>query len=159
MKKLLLSTAALLTVGISGAQADPSTDSAQLTLAGEMAKACTISTFQNNGDLTDLDLTVTTESNADSISVTCNFGGATEVELSSANAGELVSGSNSIPYTASVTGGLMTDQSLASPFSIPNWPVTLGTPQTRSFKVKLSPPAVVPAGTYEDTVTATVYAN
>ena len=154
MKKLTLTLALLIVLTGSIAHASNSVD---LTINGEMPKACEISSY---GDfrLQDLDLTSTAQTDAASITLACNYQGTATLTLSSANGGYLASGANQIPYTASLSGSSITDVSLASPVSWGGFPTVVGD-QTRGFSIKLAPPAVVPAGFYQDVVTASFVTN
>ncbi|MFP4386347.1 MAG: hypothetical protein ACLFRA_03960 [Alphaproteobacteria bacterium] len=159
MKKLFL-TATVAVVAFGFTQTAQADSSVQLTIDGDMPKICDVDQY---GDfrLQDLDLTSTAQTDAASITISCNYQGTANVEFSSANAGALVSTSDpehTIPYTASLSGGLLSDVSLATPQTANNFPTVVGD-QTRGFSVKLAPPAVVPAGFYEDVVTATVATN
>jgi spore coat protein U-like protein len=155
MKKLLAASA--MVIGLSIASPAFAADSATLDLEGELSRECEISTFQNNGDLTDIDMTSTAQTPADSVTINCNYGGTASVEFASANAGNMVSGPNSVPYTAFLSGGFGSF-SLATPHTVSNFPAVAGADQTRGFSIALDTPATVP-GEYTDTVTATVTPN
>lgn len=150
MKKVLLATAAVAFAAPAFAQ-----NTVEIPVGGELARDCTIGAFVN--DVNDLDMTSLAESNADSISVNCNYGGTASVELASANNGVLT-GPENIGYTISVSGGLASGVQLTSPLDITNWPATLNSDQTRSLRVTLLQVATI-AGTYADTITATVSPN
>lgn len=154
MKKTLMAAVAVLAFGAFDAKADTSV---QLTMNGSMPQACEIEQY---GDfrLQGLDLESTAQTSAASISLDCNYQGTASVEFSSANNGALVSGNNSIPYTASLSGGLLNDVSLATPQTATGFPTSVGR-VSRGFSITLNPPAVVPAGAYEDVVTAVVTTN
>lgn len=153
MKKTLMAAVAVLAFGAFDAKADTNV---QLTMNGSMPQACDIEQY---GDfrLQNLDLESTAQTDAASISLDCNYQGTASVQFSSANNGALVSGNNSIPYTASLSG-LLSDVSLATPQTATDFPTSVGR-VSRGFSISLNPPAVVPAGSYQDVVTATVTTN
>lgn len=126
-----------------------------IPLEGTLPKSCEVTAFVN-GPFDNLDLTTTAEQGAESLSPICNYGGTLTVDFTSANASSLVSGANSVPYTFSVSGGLLTDATL--PATVSNWPAVANAVQSRSMSVTLTNVASV-AGTYTDTVTATVTPN
>ena len=152
--KNALAIISIAALGVSPAAAQTSV---QLPLSGTLAKECAISAVLN-GPFDALDLTDLTEQGAESISVNCNYGGTASVELASDNAGELRSGANGVAYTVSISGNLLNDASLATPQTITNWPATATTDQTRGISIKLANAATF-AGTYTDTITATVTPN
>lgn len=153
MRTILLGAIAAVTLSTT-AFANTSVD---LPLSGTLPRACEISAFVN-GPFDALDLTSTAEQGAESITVNCNYGGTATVDLTSANGGELISGDNAIPYTVSISGGLLTNASLSSEQTIGNWPAVANSDQSRSISVALQNIATV-AGTYTDTITATVTPN
>lgn len=152
MKALLFTAAALFAATSASAQT-----SVELPLSGTLAKSCSISAYLN-GPFDALNMTSTATQGSESISPICNYGGTVTVGLSSANLGSLKSGANAVPYTVSISGGLLTDASLSSPQSITNWPMVANAVQTRSISVKLTNAATI-AGTYTDTITASVTPN
>lgn len=158
MKKLLVSAAALAAIGLA-APASAATD-ATIPLKGTLAKRCEISTFLN-GPFDVLNLESTSKQGAESVTALCNYGGSATVTFTSANGGALKSGNNSIPYLFSVSGsGAAWDAglSLATPQSVTGFPAVANAPQTRSMSVTLQQIATV-AGTYTDTVTASITPN
>ena len=154
MKYTTLAAASIVALGVGAASAS---NSVQIPLSGTLPKACSL-VANLDGPFDDLDMTSTAEQGAESLDVICNYGGSATVEFSSANGGTLNSGSNSVPYTLSVSRGLLENVSLASPQTISNWPAAANSAQTRSLRVTLGAPATV-AGTYTDTITATVTPN
>jgi hypothetical protein len=144
--------AALLMAGTVHAQT-----AVAIPLTGTVGKACTVSAFLN-GPFNALNMASTANQGSESLSPLCNYGGTLNVGFTSLNAGALVSGANSVPYTFTVSGGLLNAVSLATPQTVSNWPATAGTVQTRSMSVTLASAATL-AGTYADTITATVTPN
>lgn len=131
--------------------------STAIPLVGTVAKACTVSA-NLNGPFNALNMTSTALQGAESLSPICNYGGTLSVGFTSLNAGAMVSGANSVPYTFTVSGGLLNAVSLATPQTVPNWPAVANAVQTRSMSVTLASAATIP-GTYGDTITATVTPN
>ena len=154
MKKFLIAATAASTMFAAPAFAQ---DSVDIELSGTLAKACGISAIVN-GPFDVLDMTSTAVQGAESVTVSCNYGGTASVAFESANGGSLDSGSNSVDYTfflsgSSLSGGV----SLAAPAVVNNYP-TAGGNVSRSMSVQLASAATV-AGTYTDTITATVTPN
>ena len=154
MKNLLAlgATAALIATG--SAYAATSVD---IPLSGELCKVCNVTAFVN-GPFDDLDMTTTATQGAESLSPICNYGGTLSVTFTSLNAGNLVSGPNNVGYTLQVSGGLLAPTQLTVPAVVPNWPAVANAVQTRGLSVALIAPATV-AGTYTDTITASVTPN
>nr|WP_010133544.1 hypothetical protein [Microbulbifer agarilyticus] len=153
MKSIIASTALLALASTSAMAAD----SIQIPLSGVLPKSCDVSAYIN-GPFDALDMTSTEKQGSESLSPVCNYGGTLTVTFSSANNGALVSGSNTVPYTFSVSGGLLNNAALSSPAVVGNWPAVANGAQTRSMSVTLVSAATV-AGTYTDTITATVTPN
>jgi hypothetical protein len=155
MKKTILSSllgAALLMAGAAHAQTF-----ASIPLNGTLTKACTVTAFLN-GPFNALNMTSTALQGAESLSPICNYGGTLSVQFTSANAGSMNSGLNTVPYTFTVSGGLLNAVSLATPQTVLTWPAVANAVQTRSMNVTLASAATI-AGTYSDTITATVTPN
>lgn len=156
MRKLL----ALGAFAVAGVAAASAQTSVSIPLSGTLPKACTISAFLN-GPFDALDLTSTAVQGAESLTVNCNYGGTASVTFTSANAGALKSGANSVAYNFILsgagspwTGGV----SLATPQTWSGFPAVTNANQTRSMSVQLATAATV-AGTYTDTITAAVVPN
>ena len=153
MRKLLLAAAASMALtGV--ASADPTVN---IPLTATLPKQCNVTAFLN-GPFDALDPLITTVQGAESLSPICNYGGTLSVTFTSNNAGKLVSGTNEVPYTFYVSGGLASDVSLAAPLVVASWPAVANAVQTRSMSVRLTTPATV-AGTYTDIVVASVAPN
>jgi spore coat protein U-like protein len=159
MKKLLL--AAIMSTAI----ATPAfaQTSVNIPLQGSLAKRCTISAYLD-GPFNALNMEVLTAQGAESITGNCNYGGSATVTFSSANAGKMVSGANSVPYKLRVTGTgtpadwSSTGKSLAEPQQITGFPAVANANQTRGLSIILDQIATV-AGTYADTITASIQPN
>ncbi len=158
MKNILLAAvAAVAFAGSASAQT-----SVNIPLSGTLAKACTISAFLN-GPFDALNMTSTTTQGAESLTTNCNYSAGASgnlVTLTSTNAGKLKSaGGQEVDYLFSVSGGVLPETALTAPVVI-----TFGagapanTNFTRSMSVRLATAATI-AGTYSDTVTATVTPN
>lgn len=155
MRKLILGGLAAMAISASPAMAQTSVD---IPLSGVLPKACTISAFLD-GPFDALDMASTSVQGGESLSVNCNYGGSASVQFSSANAGAMVSGANSVPYNLIVSGSPFSGGvSLATPQTWAGFPATANTNQTRSLSVQLTTAASV-AGTYTDTITASVTPN
>lgn len=158
MKKLFVSAAALATVGLAAPAFANTT--VNIPLQGTLAKRCEISTFLN-GPFDALNLESTAKQGAESVTAKCNYGGSATVTFTSANGGALKSGNNSVPYLFHVSGsGPAWDAgfSLASPQSVTGFPAVANAEQSRSMSVTLQQIATI-AGTYTDTVTASITPN
>lgn len=155
MKKLFVAAAAFAAVSAAPAMAQTSVE---IPLSGTLAKACTISAFLN-GPFDALNLTSTTIQGSESVTGVCNYGGSATVTFTSANNGSLKSGNDTVPYLFHVSGSpLSGGVSLATPQAFGGFPAVVNTPQTRSMSVTLLSAATV-AGTYTDTVTASITPN
>ncbi|WP_193165752.1 hypothetical protein [Microbulbifer hainanensis] len=154
MKKLFTVGAAAALLVIGNAYADTSVP---IPLSGTLAKACNVTAFVN-GPFDDLDMTTTSTQGSESLSPICNYGGTLTVTFTSLNAGFLQSGPNSVGYTLQVSGGLLAPTQLTVPAVVNNWPAVANAVQTRSLSVALLAVATV-AGTYTDTITASVTPN
>ncbi len=155
MKKLLAVGAAIAALGSGSAFAQTSVN---VPLQGTLPKACTVSAFLN-GPFDALDMTSTAVQGSESITGNCNYGGSMTVQFTSANAGTMNSGANSVAYNFHLSGSpLSGGVSLATPQTWTGFPATANSNQTRGMSVSLVAPASV-AGTYTDTVTATVSPN
>ena len=158
MKKIVMTAMAAATaLSISSVQA---ADSVDIPLTGELAKSCDISAFLN-GPFDAIDMTTTDSQGAESLSVNCNYGGSASVTFESDNAGKMVSGSNEVPYKFILTGSgspFENGVSLATAQTWNGFPAVANTDQTRGMSIQLDSAATV-AGTYEDTITATVQPN
>ena len=155
MKKFLIAATAASTMFAAPAFAQ---DSEDIILSGTLAKDCGISAFVD-GPFNALDLTSTAVQGKESVSINCNYGGSASVRFESANAGSLNSGSNSVDYDFFLSGSPFSGGvSLATPQTWNGFPATAGTDQSRSMSVQLASAATV-AGTYTDTITATVTPN
>lgn len=155
MRKFVLGGLAALAFGAAPAMAATTID---IPLSGTLPKACDISAFLN-GPFDALNLTSTAVQGAESLSVNCNYGGSASVTFTSANAGALKSGANSVPYNLVVSGSpFSAGVSLATPQTWTGFPASANSNQTRSLSVQLTNPASV-AGTYTDTITAAVTPN
>ena len=156
MKKLIMAVIA------STAFASPAlaSTSVEIPLSGTLAKSCTISAFLN-GPFNALDMSSTAVQGAESLTGLCNYGGSATVTLSSLNAGKLKSGANEVAYKMIVSGSgsaWSAGQSLATPQTIPGFPAVANAAQTRGLSVQLDAVATI-AGTYTDTVTASITPN
>ena len=154
MRKFLMA-GAVCAAFAGSAIADTTVD---LPLEGVLPKACDISAFIN-GPFDAIDMESTANQGAESVSVNCNYGGSASVQFSSANSGEMVSGSNGVPYLFSLSGSpLSGGVALTTPVTWNGFPATTNTNQTRGASITLTTAATV-AGTYTDTITATVTPN
>ncbi|WP_193165749.1 hypothetical protein [Microbulbifer hainanensis] len=154
MKSLLTLGAAVAFIATGSAYADTSVD---IPLSGHLCKTCNVTAFLN-GPFDDLDMTTTAQQGFESLSPICNYGGTLTVTFTSLNAGFLESGPNSVGYTLQVSGGLLAPTQLTVPAVVNNWPAVANAVQTRSLSVALLAVATV-AGTYTDTITASVTPN
>lgn len=154
MKKLFACSAALL-LAHGTAFADTSVE---IPLSGTLPKACDISTYLN-GPFDDLDMTSTAVQGKESVTLNCNYGGSAIVDFSSANAGAMVSNGDSVNYLFYLSGSpFSSGVSLSTQQTWAGFPTEANADQTRSMSVSLVTPATV-AGTYTDTITATVTPN
>ena len=159
MKKITLKLLTISFLTLTSSQTSANT-SLSLTLDGTIEKQCDV-TQNGSSSFQDLDLTSSSEINGPNISLDCNYESTAAVTFSSDNNGYLAHDSEptyNIPYTISLTGGLLTNATLDTPKVANNFPTISGT-QTRQLKVKLSPPELVPAGTYNDVITVSVTTN
>lgn len=132
----------------------------EIQLSGTLEKRCEIATI--GASLTDLDLEILTAQGSGQLSVRCNYSGSPEVSVSSLYDGKL---KNNTPDVDAAVAYLFTvgaaDYNLASPQLVP-FDTTVSaldlTPTVKNISVKLTETAIV-AGTYVDTVTATVSPN
>lgn len=150
-----LLAATLLTAG--AAQAGAST---QIQLQGTLPKSCEVTAFVN-GPFDALNMSSTAIQGAESLSPVCNYGGTLSVTFNSANQGVMKTAANggaSVPYSLTVSGGLLNNASLATPQTVSNWPAVVNAAQTRSLSVTLGAAATV-AGSYTDTITVSVAPN
>lgn len=155
MKNLLAHGAALALIATGNAYA---ANYVNIPLSGELCKVCNISAFLN-GPFDDLDMTTTAIQGSESLTVNCNYGGSASVEFVSANAGEMVSNGDSVEYLFYLTGSPFSGGvSLSSPQTWNGFPAVANANQTRGMSVSLVSAATV-AGTYTDTITATVTPN
>jgi hypothetical protein len=154
MKKMILAAVASMAVA-APAYAGTSVD---LPLSGTLAKRCSISAYLN-GPFNALNMESTAVQGAESVTGNCNYGGSATVTFTSANSGNLKSGTNQVPYKLIVSGSpFSSGVSLASPQAITGWPSVANADQTRSVSVSLDNIATV-AGTYTDTITASIQPN
>lgn len=155
MRKLILGGLAALALGTAPAMAATSVD---IPLSGVLPKACDISAFLN-GPFDALNMTSTAVQGAESLTVNCNYGGSSSVTFTSANAGAMKSGANSVAYNLIVSGSPFSGGvSLATPQTWAGFPAVANANQTRSLSVQLASAATA-AGTYTDTITAAVTPN
>ena len=157
MKLAKFASVAVLAMAASAAYADTSVT---VPLAGTLAKTCGITDYLD-GPFNNLDMTSTSVQGAESVTVNCNYGGSASVTFSSANAGNMAAGSNTVPYKLIVSGSgspFSTGVSLATDQTWNGWPAVANADQTRSLSVQLDSPATV-AGDYSDTITVTVAPN
>lgn len=157
MKVRSLASIAVLAMSVGVANADTSVE---VPLSGTLPKECGVSAFVN-GPFDDLDMTTTSSQGAESVTVNCNYGGSAAVTFASANGGNMVSGSNQVPYKLIVSGSgspFSSGVSLASSQTWNGWPTVANADQTRSLTVQLDTPATV-AGTYSDAITVSVAPN
>lgn len=151
--------ASLLTAGI----AQAANTSVEIPLQGVLPKECTVTALLD-GPFDALDMKSTAIQGAESLSPVCNYGGTLSVTFTSANSGNLRTGGDDgsramqVPYTFSVSGTSLNNVSLRSPQTVSNWPAVANNVQTRSMSVTLVQAATI-AGTYTDTITATVAPN
>lgn len=150
--------ASLLTAGAAQAAT-----SVEIPLQGVLPKECSVTAFVD-GPFDALDMKSTAIQGAESLSPVCNYGGTLSVTFSSANSGSLQPVGNDgqrlqqIPYGFTVSGTSLDNVSLRSPQTVSNWPAVANQAQTRSMSVTLGRAATI-AGTYTDTITATVAPN
>lgn len=166
MKKMILAAVASMaiaapayaqTVGDSSSAYTGST-SVQIPLSGTLDRSCALSAYLN-GPFNALDMRSVAVQGAESLSAICNYGGSATVSFASLNAGNMKSGTNLVPYKLIVSGSpFSTGVSLATPQSITGWPSVANAVQTRSLSIQLDTQATV-AGTYTDTITASVTPN
>ncbi|QHL90519.1 fimbrial major subunit CsuA/B family protein [Sphingomonas changnyeongensis] len=154
MKKLLIAAAvAALATGSASAQT-----SVNIPLSGTLAKSCTISAFLN-GPFDALDLTSTNVQGAESLTTSCNYDGANQVTFTSQNNGVLKSGNNTLAYEFGIPSANIPLAGLTAPRSVTYGSgAPAGSNFTRSMVVRL-PAAATIAGTYTDTIVATVTPN
>jgi spore coat protein U-like protein len=161
MKKLILAAVASMAVATPAVAAGPT--SVEIPISGTLAKRCSISAYLN-GPFNALDMESTAAQGSESLTGNCNYGGSATVTFSSANAGSMVSGANSVPYKLRVTGTgtpadwSSTGKSLATPQQITGFPAVANANQTRGLAIILDNIATV-AGTYADTITASIQPN
>lgn len=156
MKKVIMSGfIAAAAMSVAAVQA---ADSVDIPLTGTLDKSCDISAFLN-GPFNVLDMSSTAVQGAESLTVNCNYGGTASVEFTSANAGNMESGANQVPYKFILSGSPFSGGvSLASPQTWNAFPAVLNADQTRGMSVQLDTAATV-AGTYTDIITAQVQPN
>jgi hypothetical protein len=165
MKKMILAAVASMAVAApayaqtvgdsSSAYGTPTID---IPLSGTLAKSCALSAYLN-GPFNALNMTSTAVQGSESVSAICNYGGSATVSFASANLGNMKSGTNLVPYKLLVSGSpFSAGVSLATPQSITGWPAVANAVQTRSLSVQLDTAATI-AGTYTDTITASVTPN
>lgn len=156
MKNLLAlgTVAALITAASTHAA-----DNVQIPLSGTLDPVCNV-TVNLNGPFDDLDMTSTATQGNEGLRPVCNYAGTLTVTFVSANGGFLVSGQNSVGYTLQIgNGALLSPTQLLAPTVIPNWPSTVAkVSDPRAMKVALLAAATA-AGTYTDTITASVTPN
>jgi spore coat protein U-like protein len=152
-----ISVAAALAACIAAPAA--ASDTVNIPLSGTLAKACTISAFLN-GPFDALDLTSTAVQGSESLTTNCNYGGANLVTFTSANGGKLKSaGGQEVGYEFGIPSANFALVQLTAPTQIAYGSgAPANTNFTRSMQVRLMAAATV-AGTYTDTVTATVTPN
>jgi spore coat protein U-like protein len=153
--RTIIASAAVAAFTATGAMA--LTDTITVPLTGELAKSCTLDAFLN-GPFDALDMQSTATQGAESITVNCNYGGSAQITFSSANGGKLISGANSVDYALEVSGGVLPATVLSAPATGTFSGFSANANASRSMKVTLQQPATV-AGTYTDTITATVTPN
>lgn len=157
MKLATLTAAVVLASSFGMANAAPST-SVEVPLNGTLPKACGVSAFLN-GPFDALDMATTVVQGAESLTVNCNYGGSSSVEFTSANAGNMNSGSNQVPYKLILSGSPFSGGvSLATAQVWNGFPAVTNADQTRSMSVQLDTIATV-AGDYSDTITVSVAPN
>ncbi|GAB3546610.1 hypothetical protein GCM10027343_24640 [Noviherbaspirillum agri] len=157
-----LLAACALAAGAAQAQTAPGTvgpaASVEIPLSGTLPKACTLEAYLN-GPFHELNMTSTAVQGAESLSVNCNYGGSATVTFSSANGGKLQSGGNEVSYMFILSGSpFSTGVSLATAQTWSSFPAVANANQTRSMSIQLDAAASV-AGTYTDTITASVTPN
>lgn len=151
--------ASLLTAGI----AQAANTSVEIPLQGVLPKECSVTAFLN-GPFDALDMKSTAIQGEESLSPVCNYAGTLTVTFTSANNGNLQTGGSDgsklmrIPYTFTISGGLLNNASLSSPQEVTNWPASSNSAEARAMSVTLIRAATI-AGTYTDTITATVAPN
>lgn len=154
MKKLMI--AALVAAAATGSASAQT--SVNIPLSGTLAKSCSISAFLN-GPFDALNLTDTAVQGAESLTTNCNYDGANTVTFTSANGGFLKAGNNSIGYEFGLPSANIPLAQLTTPRAVAYGSgAPAGTNFTRSMQVRLLSAATV-AGTYTDTITATVTPN
>lgn len=154
MKAMLILAASALSLAAAPAFA---ADSVQVPLSGTLAKACNISAFLN-GPFNAIDMTSTAVQGAESLTVNCNYGGSASVTFTSANSGSM-NGPANIPYQFILSGSPFSGGvSLATPQTWTGFPAVANADQTRGMSIQLNQAATL-AGTYTDTITASVTPN
>lgn len=176
MKKTLMYTALLAGLGTAstaasaqGVAADASTK-ATIEAAGTLEKRCTIYTGVTP-TFTNLDLESPDVQGSGSLVVSCNYTGSTEVTFTSANAGVLKSDNgDTLPYGFAIDGSanasgnspLQLTEPLVEPDLFNVNADLLNNPalatDERALSVQLLDTAVI-AGTYTDTITASLVPN
>ncbi|MBW4936622.1 spore coat protein U domain-containing protein [Marinobacter sp. F4206] len=155
MKLRTFASCVALAVSAGAVNADTSVE---VPLSGTLPKECNISAYLN-GPFDNLDMASLSSQGAESVTVNCNYGGSASVTFSSANAGQMVSGTNQVPYKLIVSGSpYSSGVSLATDQTWNGWPAVANAGQTRSLSVQLDSIATV-AGAYSDTVTVSVAPN
>ncbi|WP_193165748.1 hypothetical protein [Microbulbifer hainanensis] len=155
MKKLFVVGTAAALMPMGNAYADTSV---QIPLSGTLMKTCDV--IQNlDGPFDNLNMSTTSEQGNEQVIPTCNYAGTVTLTFTSLNGGFLVSGSNMVAYNLIVDGGLLAPTQLTIPAVVAVWPhpvPDIGVP--RNIRVALLSAATV-AGTYTDTITASVTPN
>lgn len=168
MKKLLLTAVAASAISATPAMAD---DKADLSIKGNIALACTVTPDERD---VVVDLNLTTEQGAGSLTYRCNGANGFTRTIASDNSGQLNNASGAsrgfVPYTITHGGGsglaIGTPVSLATPFT-----TTLASSaafvngQTGSLRLILAKPASATnanplfAGDYTDVIRVSITAN
>lgn len=158
MKKHL--TLALLAAGAFVGGAAQAADSVTIPLEGTLPKVCNVSAYLN-GPFNALAMDSTAVQGAESLTANCNYGGSLSVKFESANAGVMKNETtgDTVPYSFILSGSpFSTGVSLATAQTWSGFPAVVNSDQTRGMSVKLDAAATV-AGTYKDTITASVAPN
>lgn len=152
MRKVLLTSAALLLVGVTSAFAD---GTATVTVSTTLAESCDLSE-PTDIILSSNDAGGTGTSNFD---VTCNFEGSGEAPLTvtlSSLSGGVTNGSEIVDYTIAFESGSAPASSTTSlPLVVPSTVAAANVADPKSFTATLLADVEV-AGEYEDTVTVAV---
>jgi spore coat protein U-like protein len=146
-------TAAALTLVTAPRDAEAATATSQFTVTATVATACTIASANITAAYDPNTVTPTTAPG--SVTLHCTRGTGYGVGLSSANAWTMLSGANALNYTI-LKGATTTQWTNTGAGLVSGSASAFATPIVLAATASIPPGQDVPAGTYVDTVTATV---